>query len=92
MTKKDIVLKIADEINLTQVDVKKVVQATLDHITDSLQKGETVELRNFGVFKVKSRRGRMGRNPRTGEEVPVPAKRVTVFKPGLIMKKRVSST
>lgn len=90
MTKKDIVLRIAEETNLTQVDVKKVVQRTLDHIVSSLERGETVELRNFGVFKVKNRRGRIGRNPRTGEEVPVPAKKVTVFKPGLVMKKKVS--
>lgn len=89
MTKKDIVLKVADETNFTQVDVKKIVQRTLDHIVSSLERGETVELRNFGVFKVKNRRGRMGRNPRTGEEVPVPAKKVAVFKPGLIMKQRV---
>lgn len=89
MTKKDIVLKVADETNLTQVDVKKVVQRTLDHIVTSLERGETVELRNFGVFKVKNRQGRMGRNPRTGEEVPVPAKKVAVFKPGLIMKQKV---
>jgi integration host factor subunit alpha len=51
--------------------------------------GQTVELRNFGIFKVKSRRGRLGRNPRTGQEVPVPPKKVVVFKPGLIMKRDV---
>ncbi|MBI2870710.1 MAG: integration host factor subunit beta [Candidatus Omnitrophica bacterium] len=89
MTKKDLVLRISDETNLTQVDVKKVIQRTLDYIVESLEKDQTVELRNFGVFKVKSRRGRMGRNPRTGQEVPVPAKKVAVFKPGLIMKKRI---
>jgi len=90
MTKKNIVLKIAEqEKDLTQIEIKRIVQKTLDEIISSLEKGQTVELRNFGVFKVKSRRGRMGRNPRTGEEVPVPAKRVAVFKPGLIMKKNV---
>ena len=90
MTKKDIVLKIAEkEKNLTQVDIKKIVQKMLDQIIASLEQGETVELRNFGVFKVKSRRGRMGRNPRTGEEVPVPPKKVAVFKPGLVMKQKV---
>ena len=90
MTKKDIVLKIAEqEKDLTQIEIKRIVQKTLDEIISSLEKGQTVELRNFGVFKVKSRRGRMGRNPRTGEEVPVPAKWVAVFKPGLIMKKNV---
>ena len=89
ITKKDIVTKVSNETNLTQVDVKNVVQKTFDSITDSLERGETVELRNFGVFKVKERRGRIGRNPRTGEEVKVPEKRVVVFKPGLVLKQNV---
>ncbi len=89
MTKKDIVLKIATETKMKQQDIKKVVQKTLDAIIGSLVNGQTVELRNFGIFKVKSRRGRTGRNPRTGEVVPVPPKRVVVFKPGLEMKKLV---
>ena len=89
LTKKDIVMKVSNETNLTQIDVKKIVQKTLDVISESLQRGETVELRNFGVFKVKSRRGRLGRNPRTGEEVTVPEKKVVVFKPGLILKIKV---
>ena len=89
MTKKDIVLKIAEETGIKQVDVKKVVQRTLDHVIASLKAGETVELRNFGIFKVKSRRGRTGRNPRTGDKVPVPPKRVAVFKHGLIMKREI---
>lgn len=90
MTKKDIVLKISQEIGAKQVDVKRVVQRTLDCVVESLSRGEKVELRNFGVFKVKARRGRTGRNPRTGQTVPVPPKRVAVFKPGLIMKQKIS--
>ena len=90
MTKKDIVMKVSNETNLTQIDVKKIVQKTLDVISDSLQRGETVELRNFGVFKVKNRRGRLGRNPRTGEEVTVPEHKVVVFNPGLILKVKVT--
>lgn len=89
MTKKDIVLKVANETGIKQVDVKKVVQRTLDLVVEALAKGDRVELRNFGVFKTKSRRGRTGRNPRTGDEVPVPPKKVAVFKPGLIMKDKV---
>ena len=89
MTKKDIVLKVAEKTGVKQQDVKKVVQGSLDCIVESLSAGETVELRNFGVFKVKSRRGRMGRNPRTGQQVPVEPKKVAVFKPGLVMKKDV---
>jgi len=89
VTKKDIVMKVSNETNLTQIDVKKIVQRTLDVVVESLERGETVELRNFGVFKVKSRRGRLGRNPRTGEEVTVPEKRVVIFKPGLVLKHKV---
>lgn len=89
MTKKDIVMKVSNDTNVAQIDVKKVVQKTLDAVVESLERGETVELRNFGVFKVKSRRGRIGRNPRTGEEVQVPEKKVVVFKPGLILKNKV---
>lgn len=82
-------MKVSNETNLTQIDVKKIVQRTLDVILESLERGETVELRNFGVFKVKIRRGRIGRNPRTGEEVTVPEKRVVVFKPGMVLKHKV---
>lgn len=89
MTKKDIVLKISEETALKQIDVKKVVQRTLDHVIDSLSKGETVELRNFGVFKVKSRRSRIGRNPKTGTTVPIPERKVVTFKVGMVMKKKV---
>jgi nucleoid DNA-binding protein len=89
VTKKDIVMRVSNDTNVAQIDVKKVVQRTLDVVVDSLERGETVELRNFGVFKVKNRRGRIGRNPRTGEEVQVPEKKVVVFKPGLILKNKV---
>jgi len=89
MTKKDIVLKITDITGIKQVDVKKIVQRTFDVITDALNRSEKVELRNFGVFKVKERRARFGRNPRTGDSVPVPPRRVVVFKAGLEMKQKV---
>ena len=89
MTKKDIVIKIAEETEFKQIDVKKIVQSTLDSIVGALAKGETVELRNFGIFKVKSRKSRVGRNPKTGVTVPIPEKRIVSFKPGMVMKKRV---
>lgn len=89
MTKKDIVLKIAEETGIKQIDVKKVVQKTLDHIVSALSDGETVELRNFGVFKVKSRKSRIGRNPKTGTTVPIPERNVVSFKVGMVMKKKV---
>ena len=64
MTKKDMVIKIAEDTELKQIDVKRIVQKTLDHIVEALTKGETVELRNFGIFKVRSRKSRVGRNPK----------------------------
>jgi nucleoid DNA-binding protein len=86
MTKKDIVMDVAEKTGIKQIKVRQIVQKTLDAIIDALKKGDRVELRNFGVFSVKHRKGRKGRNPRTGQEVPVPPKAVAVFKPGLQMK------
>ena len=89
LTKKDLVLTVARQTGITQVDVKRVVQGTLDHLIESLKEGKSVELRNFGVFKVRQRAPRRGRNPKTGQEVPVPPKRVVVFKPGLLMRQGI---
>lgn len=92
MTKKDIVLEIAERAelsHLTQIEIKRVMQSTFDYIIEALSKGQTLELRNFGVFKVRTRKGRMARNPKTGEKVPIPDRKVVVFKPGLVMKKKV---
>ncbi len=86
MTKKDIIMRISEETNLKQVDVKEVVQRTFDIIIESLRRGGKVELRNFGIFKVKTRKGRQGRNPRTGDSVSIPDKKVVSFKPGMKMK------
>lgn len=92
MTKKDIIMKISEDTGLKQIDVKEVVQRTFDIITDSLSKGKTVELRNFGILKVKTRKGRMGRNPRTGQSVSIPDKKVVSFKPGMKMKVDVEAS
>ncbi|MCK9594667.1 MAG: integration host factor subunit beta [Candidatus Omnitrophica bacterium] len=89
MTKKDIILKVSDETNLKQTDVKKIVQKTFDYMVEALVRGEKIELRNFGVFKIKERKSRTGRNPRTGQVVPVPPRKVVIFKPGLEMKQKV---
>jgi nucleoid DNA-binding protein len=89
MTKRDLAVKIAEEVGLTQLATAKVIDKLLAEITETLVRGEVVELRNFGVFKVKQRKERMGRNPRTGEKVPVPSKRVAYFKVGKILKNRL---
>jgi nucleoid DNA-binding protein len=87
MRKRDIVLKISQETEIKQVVVKEVVQRTFDAILEALKQGKRIELRNFGVFQLKKRKKRIGRNPKTGEVVPVPERLTVVFKPGLEMKK-----
>lgn len=102
MTKKEIVKTISEEIGLTQLKTKEIVQKTFDAIVDTLVEdtranlsrgGEgalgRIELRNFGVFEVKRRAARKARNPRTGEKVFVAEKFVVTFKPGKEMEERV---
>jgi len=88
-TKKEIVKEVSEQANLTQTEVKSIIQTTFDVILAALVRGEKVELRNFGVFMVKDRAERRARNPRTGEEVIVPKKRVVIFRPGRMMDTRI---
>jgi nucleoid DNA-binding protein len=90
MTKRDLVAHISDETGLPQVQVAKVVEKTLDGITGALSRGEGIELRNFGVFEVRHRKPRMGRNPAAPDKrYPIPARAVVRFKPGKEMKEIV---
>ena len=89
MTKKEIVKAISEEIGLTQLKTKEIVQKTFDAIVDTLVQDRRIELRNFGVFEVKKRAARKARNPRTGERVDVAEKYVVTFKPGKEMEERV---
>ncbi len=89
MTKKEIVKTISEEIGLTQLKTKEIVQKTFDAIVETLVDEKRIELRNFGVFEVKRRAARKARNPRTGEKVFVPEKFVVTFKPGKEMEERV---
>lgn len=89
MTKKEIVKTISEEIGLTQLKTKEIVQKTFDAIVETLVEDGRIELRNFGVFEVKKRAARKARNPRTGDKVFVPAKYVVTFKPGKEMEERV---
>lgn len=89
MTKRELVIEVAKKLGFTQNDVAQVIQCTLDTITEALAQGKRLEIRNFGVFEVKTRDARIGRNPRTGEEVPIPEKRVATFKPGKEIKEMV---
>jgi len=89
VTKKDIVRTISEQIGLTQLRTKEIVQKTFDAIIDTLVTDGRIELRNFGVFKVKRRQSRKARNPKTGENVFVGEKLVVTFKPGKVMEQRV---
>ena len=90
LTKRDLVMRISEETGLIQSQVFEVVQKTLNQITESLAKGDKVELRNFGVFDVKIRKARVGRNPQKPEtDVPIPARSMVKFKAGKEMAAEV---
>lgn len=90
MTKRDLVVKIAKETGLIQKDVAKIVQMLLDGIADEITTENTVELRNFGVFRVVTCKSRKGRNPRKPErEIIVPPRSVVKFRAGKELKKRI---
>ncbi len=91
LTKRDLVVRISNETGMVQQDVLNVIQKTLDYLIESLADGRTVELRNFGVFEIKQRKARVGRNPNKPEsDVPIPPRAVVKFKPGKEMKASVS--
>ena len=86
MTKAELIEEVAKESGLTKKNSEVVVQTVLDSITDALQRGEGVELRGFGSFRIRNRLPRQGRNPKTGTNVSVPAKNIPYFKPGKDLK------
>jgi integration host factor subunit beta len=91
MIKSELVQRIASaNPHLYQRDVELIVNAILDEITDALARGDRVELRGFGAFSVKNRPARVGRNPRTGDKVPVDEKAVPFFKTGKEMRERLN--
>ena len=91
MTKAELVDEVSRNSDLNKKDAEVIVQTVLDSIVDSLKGGEKVELRGFGSFRLRSRASRQGRNPKTGEKVFVPAKRVPYFKPGKELKALINS-
>ena len=92
MIKSELIQMLAEENpHLYQRDVERIVGAVFDEITDALSNGDRVELRGFGAFSVKHRDARIGRNPRTGDSVEVPAKRAPFFKTGKDLRDRMNS-
>ena len=88
-TKKELIDRIAEETQLKRADVKRAVQAFLDHVIAELGKGNRLEFRDFGVFETKARSARVAQNPKTLERVSVPPKRTVKFKIGRLMKERL---
>ncbi|NIA14370.1 MAG: integration host factor subunit beta [Nitrospiraceae bacterium] len=91
MTKRELVIRVANKLGMTQNDVAKIVEGTFETISHKLADGKRWELRDFGVFEVKTRASRIGRNPRTGDQVPVPERRVVTFRPGKRMKEVIAA-
>ena len=89
MNKAELIAEVAVKTGLSKKDTEKAVNGALDTITLSLEKGEKVQLVGFGVFDVKERGVRMGRNPKTKEEIEIPASRVPQFKAGKALKEAV---
>jgi nucleoid DNA-binding protein len=92
MTKRDLVSRISNQTGMIQMDVQKIVQLTLDGISEAVARGQKVELRNFGVFEVRTRKPRVGRNPNEpNTNVTIPSRTVVRFKPGKEMRESVQA-
>ena len=90
MNKAELIATVAEKTGLSKKDSEKAVSAMLDTITTTLEAGEKVQLVGFGVFDVKERGARIGRNPKTKEEIEIPASRVPQFKAGKVLKEAVA--
>src|SRR5438045_9131223 len=90
MTKAELVEEVARAAELNKRDAEVIVETVFDSIIGALHKGEKVELRGFGSFRVRERGPRRGRNPKTGDPVDIPAKRAPYFKPGQFLKEMIN--
>jgi nucleoid DNA-binding protein len=90
ITKKELVLRIADKTTQKQTITRDIIQTFIDEVILELARGNRLELRDFGVYEVKVRKARKARNPKTGQEVRVPEKRVVTIKPGKKMKEEIN--
>ena len=90
MTKAELVEDVAEAAELTKKDAERLVEIVFESIIETLNQGEKIELRGFGSFRVRERGARRGRNPKTGDPVSIPAKRVPYFKPGQELKELIN--
>jgi integration host factor subunit alpha len=91
LTRSDLSEAVYREIGLSRNESAELVQSILSHVSDSLVKGDTVKISSFGTFTVREKGARIGRNPKTGQEVPIQPRRVLVFRPSHILKDRVNA-
>ena len=91
MTKADLIDEVSQQVELTRKDSEVIVETIFDSIVRSLRAGDKIEIRGFGSFRTRQRRGRVGRNPKTGEKVEVPAKKIPFFKPSKELKDLVNA-
>ena len=91
VTRADLYQAIYQKVGLSRTQSAALVELVLKEITDCLERGETVKLSSFGLFVVRKKGQRMGRNPKTGEEVPISPRRVVVFKPSAVLKRRINA-
>ena len=91
LTRMDLSEAIFREVGLSRNDSSQLVESVLQHMSDALVSGEQVKISSFGTFSVREKSARVGRNPKTGEEVPINPRRVLTFRPSHLMKERVSS-
>ena len=91
LTKADLIEEVLKVTELPRMESETIVETIFDSIIEAIQKGEKIEIRGFGSFRTRQRKGRVGRNPKTGEKVEVPAKRIPFFKPSKELKDFVNS-
>jgi integration host factor subunit beta len=92
MTKAELVDEVARVVQVTKKQAETIVNIVFDSIVDSLRAGQKIELRGFGSFRLRSRKSRTGRNPKTGEKVEVPSKKIPYFKPGKELKELINTS
>ena len=90
MNKTELVAAVAEKSGLTKKDAERVVNATIDTIVEAMMKGDKVSLSGFGIFEVKEREARVGRNPRTKESIQIPATRLPAFKASKTLKDSIA--
>lgn len=91
LTRADLAEAVYQEVGLSRSESSQLVESVLNELADTLVKGETVKLSSFGSFQVREKGGRVGRNPKTGEEVPIAPRRVLVFRASHVLKDRINS-